>query len=324
MQVTEILTKEEIQRLMKRSNWRGAYEVALNWLWIIAAFVLVAYFPNVLTIVVALFVIGARQLGCSVILHDTGHYSLFKNKKANRIIGNWLGGYPILHNWEQYSRYHVRHHRSNGTEQDPDLRLALLYPTNLKSLFRKIRRDLTGSTGFKSILGVFMMHFGWIEYNLAGNAIKIDRSETDNRALLQQGWKNIRGPLATNLALFGILWAFGQPLLYLLWIGALLTTYNFCVRIRAIAEHSMSPDLSDPVKNVRTTYANFFERIFIAPLNVNYHVEHHLLMGAPSYNYPKMHQILLKKGYYEEGLLEQNYWTILKMAANKTVSKERR
>ncbi len=316
MQVTEILTKEEIKALMQRSDWRGAYEVALNWLWIIATFVLVAYYPNVLTIIIALFIIGARQLGCSVIMHDTGHHSLFKNKKANRIIGNWFGAYPILHNVEQYGRYHIRHHRSNGTEDDPDLRLALLYPTNLKSLIRKIRRDLTGVTGFKGVLGVFMMHFGRIEYNLAGTANKIDVSEIDNRVLLQKGWKNIRGPIAANLILFGILWAFGQPLLYLLWVGAFFTTHNLCIRIRAIAEHSMSPDLSDPVKNVRTTYANFFERIFIAPLHVNYHVEHHLLMGAPSYNYPKMHQILLERGYYEEGLLEKNYWQILKMAAN--------
>ena len=315
MKVTDILTKSEIQYLMQRSDWRGAYEVLLNWAWIIAAFVLVAYYPNVLTIILALFIIGARQLGCSVIMHDTGHYSLFKNQKANQIIGNWLGAYPILHNVEQYSRYHAKHHRSNGTTEDPDLRLALLYPTHWKSLIRKIRRDLTGSTGLKGMIGVFMMHFGLIEYNLAGTSNKLDVSHLSYAELLQKGWKNIRGPILSNLILFTILWAFGQPLLYLLWVVAFLTTHNLCIRIRAIAEHSMSPDLSDPVKNVRTTYANFLERIFIAPLHVNYHVEHHLLMGAPSYNYPKMHQILLERGYYEEGLLEKNYWTILKMAA---------
>ncbi len=316
MQVTDILTKAEIQDLMKRSDWQGAYYVFINWAWIAAAFALVAFYPNVFTILLSLFIIGARQLGCSVIMHDTGHYSLFKNQKVNRIIGNWFGAYPILHNVEQYSRYHFKHHRSNGTEDDPDLRLALLYPTKLKSLLRKIRRDLTGSTGIKSIIGVFMMHFGLIEYNLAGNNDKMDVSHLTYSELWSAGWKNIRGPILSNLAIFGILWAFGQPLLYLLWIGALLTTYNFCIRVRAIAEHSMSPDLTNPVKNVRTTYANFIERIFIAPLNVNYHVEHHMLMGAPSYNYPKMHQILLNRGYYKEGLLEPNYWKILKMASH--------
>ena len=36
----------------------------------IAAMALVAVWPNPLTVIVALFVIGARQLGCAVLMHD--------------------------------------------------------------------------------------------------------------------------------------------------------------------------------------------------------------------------------------------------------------
>jgi hypothetical protein len=50
-------------------------------------------------------------------------------------------------------------------------------------------------------------------------------------------------------------------------------------RIRNIAEHAVVPDANDPLRNTRTTRANFLERLFIAPYYVNYHLEHHLLAG---------------------------------------------
>jgi fatty acid desaturase len=104
---------------------------------------------------------------------------------------------------------------------------------------------------------------------------------------------------------------------YLLWIGANLTTFNFSLRIRSIAEHSVVEDTHDPYKNTRTTYANFLERILFAPLHVNYHLEHHFLQNMPSYNSPEMHKLLVARGFYEHGLLKHGYWEILKMAIKK-------
>jgi len=76
----------------------------------------------------------------------------------------------------------------------------------------------------------------------------------------------------------------------------------------------MVEDRQNPQKKTRTTYANFFERILFAPHHVNYHAEHHLCMGAPSYNLPKMHRLLLERGYYKEGAMEPNYWRVVKRA----------
>ena len=59
------------------------------------------------------------------------------------------------------------------------------------------------------------------------------------------GWKNLRGVAITNAVLLGILTVFGQPALYLLWVGAWLTTYSLVTRIRSIAEHSMIGDPAD-------------------------------------------------------------------------------
>src|SRR5262245_54319765 len=76
-------------------------------------------------------------------------------------------------------------------------------------------------------------------------------------------------------------------------LAPLLTWMMVITRIRNIAEHAVVPDSDDPLRNTRTTTANLFELIFIAPYFVNYHLEHHLLYYVPCYNLPKLHAILM-------------------------------
>ena len=63
-------------------------------------------------------------------------------------------------------------------------------------------------------------------------------------------------------------------------------------RIRNIAEHAVVGEADDPLRNTRTTLANWLERAFMAPYFVNYHLEHHLFYYVPCYNLPKLHRIL--------------------------------
>ena len=303
--------------LLKKSNWRAAYEVAHTWAWIAFAFALVYFFPNVITVIAALFILGGKQLACSVIMHDTGHQALFTNPKVNDFIGKWLGAYPILQDMIRYRHYHYRHHVSTGTEEDPDLALIKGYPTSMVSMCRKIGRDLSGVTGIKGQIAVIAMHLNYLTYNLAGQVQRIIQKDRSWKEFLRTAFRNLSGPVLSNVILFGILWLVASPWLYLLWIGALLTTYNFSIRIRSISEHSMVEDPTNQIRNTRTTYANWLERLLFAPHYVTYHLEHHMLMAVPPYNLPRMHQLLKEKGFYEEGLLAPGYWEIIKMAASK-------
>ena len=81
-----------------------------------------------------------------------------------------------------------------------------------------------------------------------------------------------------------------------------------------MAEHSMVESKLDPQLNTRTTYANWIEMLFVAPHYVNYHAEHHLMMTVPPYNLPKMHDLLLKKGFFERAPLEKGYFSLIKKA----------
>ncbi len=311
----EIFTKEEIKYLMQRSDWRGGWEIIKIWLWISFAFVLVAFFPNILAIIIALFILGGKQLGCAIIMHDASHYSLFKSQKLNKFIGNFFGAWPILHNVQQYRPYHLKHHRYTGTKDDPDLKLALNFPTYLMSFIRKLLRDFSGINGVKSIFGIIAMHLSILKYNLGGQVLKLKES-ISSKEKIKMAYKNLKGPILFHVLFFLFFYCIQFWYLYLLWWLAQITTYNFCLRIRSMAEHSMTSDVADPYQNVRTTYANFFERILFAPLYVNYHVEHHLLMGVPAYKYPLMHQMLLEKGFYEKGILSQGYWDLIKKATS--------
>ncbi len=308
------LSREERKMLHEKNNWLASWEILVHWAWIIVAFALVYFFPNIFTIIISLFILGGKQLACAILMHDAGHYAVFKNKKANEIIGQWLGAYPIFQDANKYRHYHYRHHVENGTAEDPDLLLTRGYPTSRRSMFRKFFRDLTGQTGIKSFIGLIMMHLGYLQYNLGGKVERVSQKDRTWKEFFFVFLKNLAGPILSNLILFLLLYFFASPYLYLLWIGAYLTTFQFSLRIRSMAEHSMVEDSTDPYKNTRTTYANFLEKILFAPYHVNYHSEHHILMSVPSYNLPKLHKLLLERGFYEKGVLEKNYWNVLKLA----------
>lgn len=311
------LSKEERQALHQKNDWLAAAEILVNGLWIIAAFSLVYIWPNVLTVLISLFILGGKQLACAILMHDAGHYAVFNDRKINEAVGKWLGGYLIFNDMSRYRTYHFQHHKHTGLEEDPDLLLTRGYPTSRRSMIRKIMRDLTGQTGIKAFLGLIMIHLGYLAYNLGGKVERVDQSNRTWADFFDIMLKNLSGPFTANAILFCALAWLSSPYLYLLWIVAYLTTFQLCLRIRSIAEHSVVEDTKNPLKNTRTTYANWLEKLLFAPYHVNYHVEHHMLMSVPSYNLPKMHKLLMERKFYEEGVLANNYWEVIKLAASK-------
>src|SRR5678815_6023438 len=117
-------------------DWRSWLSVALNWAVVFASFALVARWPNPLTVLVALFVIGARQLGFAVLMHEAAHRSLFRNRAVNDWVGNWLCAYPVWGDLVPYRPYHLQHHSKTWTQDDPDPALPMPVPTSPPTLGR--------------------------------------------------------------------------------------------------------------------------------------------------------------------------------------------
>jgi fatty acid desaturase len=297
----DFFAPEEYAELTRMRDARSWLTLGLNWGIVAFAFWMVAWWPNVLTIVLALFLIGARQLGFAVVMHDASHYAFLKSRKLNDWVGNWLAAYPIWGDIAPYRPYHLQHHAHTWSKKDPDLSLAKPFPITRQSLYRKVWRDLSGQTGWKRARATLRRDLG-----LSQGKVKRKMA----------GLREMRGVLVTNAILLAILALCGHPALYLLWVVAWLTTYSLVMRIRAIAEHSMVTDPADPLKNTRTTRASWLERLFIAPNRVNFQLEHHLSMRVPHYNLPRMHALLGERGVLAGALVSNGYTEVLRRAAS--------
>ncbi len=98
----DAISREELRSLLFQSDWRSWISIGLDWAIVFASFTLVAVLPNLFTIVLALFLIGARQLGLAVLMHEASHRSLFRDRRTNDWVGNWLCAYPVWSDLKPY------------------------------------------------------------------------------------------------------------------------------------------------------------------------------------------------------------------------------
>ncbi|WP_425074313.1 fatty acid desaturase family protein [Sagittula sp. S175] len=301
------LSSEEIRSLSRRSDLLGWALVIHAWGLIFGSVWLFTLWPNVLTCLLAVIVIGSRQLGLAILMHEAAHNALFRTRKLNEWVGAWLCGRPILADLASYRHYHLQHHRHTQNDKDPDLKLSKPFPTTRASLRRKLLRDLTGRTGIRQRAAQIAYAF-----RLVGETEGVssqDLAQAFSGPLLGRA-------LLVNAGLFALFWAlFAWWYWFAFWLLPLLTWFQLVLRVRNIAEHGAVEQTEDPFRNTRTTLANPLERLLVAPYWVNYHLEHHLVMHVPAYRLPQMHRLLRDKGMEERMTMAPNYLDVLKQAS---------
>ena len=149
----------EWRSLAVRSSWRGLLLVAHAWIVIFAAMAVAVIWPNPFTVLLAIGIIGCRQLGLAILMHDAAHGCLHPDIKVNDGVGEWLCGQPMGSSRARYRPYHLKHHKFTQQAEDPDLVLSAPFPTTRASLRRKIIRDLTGQTFFKQRIAPYFQAF---------------------------------------------------------------------------------------------------------------------------------------------------------------------
>ena len=244
VKLSDVLTAEEIQPFITRSNGRAGLMVASNLGLMALAFALPILWLNPVTVVVAMVLLGARQLGMAVINHDCAHGVFFKARWLNVLIGHWVSGGLLDTSMYAYRTYHLKHHRFAGTTDDPDLEMANAYPASRASLKRKLTRDATGQTGWKAL-----------------------------KALLGRLHPVSHAPfLISHLTLLLILTLIGAPWAYLMWWASYVFVYQVVTRLRFIGEHGVAIDRlsADARENTCTTLVSWWERLLIAPNYVNF------------------------------------------------------
>ena len=305
----DIMSAEQFAEVRQRSSWKGIAMIVHAWALILGAMALAAWWPNPLTFLLAVAIIGSRQLGLAILMHEGAHGGLARDERMNLWLAQWFCAYPVFAETRAYRRYHLKHHAHTQQENDPDLVLSAPFPITRASYRRKFLRDITGQTGYQQRKAQLLNALGRPEWPLAQRARHL--------------WSKLGPQIVANAILFAGLAVAGAWWVYpLLWLLPLLTWQMVITRIRNIAEHAVVPDSNDPLRNTRTTRASLLERLFIAPYYVNYHLEHHLLYYVPCYNLPRVHDILSSGPHASRMEVQPGYASVLRLAMSKPNSED--
>jgi fatty acid desaturase len=308
------LPKEVVQSLTRRAPWRASAAILHDVAVIAIALGIGLYFwPNPLVLLVCVIVIGTRQHALFVIAHDAAHYLLYEQRWLNDLAGRACATVQGL-SMCTYRVIHRLHHNNLYGELDPDTALHGGYPRGKAYLVKKLLKDLSGLTAWKTyayFLG------GAPALNTATNVALRPLDDTSEK--LRNEAKRDRNLVivfhAVLLAAFA--WS-GYLVEYLvLWVLPLVTVVQAILRLRAIAEHGATTDFSSPLTAARTNIGPPWLEWLIFPHQVNYHIEHHLYASVPHYNLPALHREMAALGVLEGAELVPFRTTLKKIFADR-------
>jgi len=223
----------------------------------------------------AIATIATRQHALLVLMHDGAHRLLARGRTVNDMASDLLLAFPLFLSTSLYRNHHFLHHHFLNSEADPDL------------------ADSRESHGRAGWILVFLA-------DVAGRGVfKLFRSGSDFSMLtyLTGGAEVRKSVPAWQFDLFLTTWAGaaalltvtgGWPAFLLLWVLPMLTLLSLILHVRAVAEHA-GCDPQPNVAGTRTVMPGAFERLLFAPVNVNYHLAHHLFPGVPAIRLARLH-----------------------------------
>jgi fatty acid desaturase len=214
---------------------------------------------------VAGIVSAALALNAYFLLTHEGHHRLlFRNARINSI-ANILLSVPLLHSPTAYRVLHELHHRFLGGPGDPDH-----------------FHNYTSDARLRWALHWVRLSIGTLVYMPMIPIIAVRRAQpADRRAIVLE--------YAVMLAIWWPVFAFiPMRVLLQVWLipGVLV---GYISAVRAVAQHALTPG-DDPLLASRSVASNAVVAFFL--LNENFHLEHHLFPEVPSYNLPRLRQLV--------------------------------
>src|SRR5262245_65658983 len=96
MRASDFLNEDQLIAVRQRVTWKGVALIAHAWALILGAIALVAWWPNPLTYLLAVAIIGSRQLGLAILMHDGAHGCLSANEKINLALSQCFCAYTLF------------------------------------------------------------------------------------------------------------------------------------------------------------------------------------------------------------------------------------
>ena len=290
------LPAEVVRELTRRSAGRATLAILSDVFILMGAIAAaLAWWPNPLVLLPAIIIIGSRQHALFVIAHESAHYLLYERRALNDWVGRACAAAQGL-SMCTYRVIHRLHHNNLYGALDPDTALHGGYPRGRIYLVKKLLKDLSGQTAYKTyayFLG------GAPALNTATNVAVRPLDDTSAK-LRDEARRDRNMVIALHVLALAAFAASGHLVQYLvLWVLPLVTVVQAILRLRAIAEHGATTDFSSPLTAARTNLGPAWLRWLIFPHNVNYHVEHHLYASVPQYNLPRLHREMQQRGVLE-------------------------
>ncbi len=288
-----------VRKLSAIDPMRSTVAIAAEWTGIILAVVLYQRFLHPIFLPVVVMWIGARQHALAILMHEGAHYLLFKNRRLNAVVSELFLAWPVFITARTYRPSHFAHHRHVNTEKDPDLMRKQSavseweFPKSWGALLALLARDVFGLNTRQLFSDFSDM---WEQKN--------DRTEgVDSYVVARMLFYLI----VVSVVTYFYLW----PTFLLLWVLPILTWVKMIMRIRSIAEHFAIENVA--YTPTRTTLPSFFERVFVAPRNINYHIEHHLYPSVPFFRLPQLHSLLMTDAVFKsKAHVTSTYWSVLR------------
>ena len=251
--------------------------------------IILAMSENIGVAMVGIFVLGSMFAHAVELQHQCLHYSAFKSRKANRIIGVILG-LPTLTSFHAYRRSHLEHHRNLGSSEDiPFFNYRFVTSPSLGALLF----DLFGVAHLRASISAIFGNGDSRLISLPQGDEPTNNSERLDYALM--GFMLVFAALTTMI--------FGPAIVLKIWIVPFLFVAQPLHFLIELPEHIGCNEKSTEVfHNTRTIVGSRFSRWFTNFNNL--HVEHHL---EPTISMDRLPAIF---GYIQGQHLhlEQTYW----------------
>jgi fatty acid desaturase len=266
-----MLSPARVKELSRLRPGRVVIDVVLAWLVIIAAWAIAAWAKSALVTSAAIVVVGTRYYALFIIGHDGLHRRLFVNRDTNDRFCDWFVLGPIGAITRLNNRNHIGHHQHLATDRDPDRHKHACFN---KASLTEFLGYLSGFTSIvTSVRHVFFA---------SGRAPGGESADHGYRPA------DLAGLVIVQLTLIvALTWTFGWWGWPLMWAVPVYTFTYLGDSIRSFAEHSQpqADRLADEHRLI-TYVSNPVERMFFAPMHMNFHAAHHLWTSIPYYNLP--------------------------------------
>lgn len=268
-----LLNPQCVRELSKLRPRRAILDTARMWAGIFLGWALVAWKPAWWTVLIAIPLIGTRYYGLFIIGHDGMHRRVFNDSRSNDLFCDLFIFGPIGAITRFNNRNHLQHHLHLATESDPD--------RHKHACFNKSTRPeyFVFLSGLMNLWPAARNVFLGKKSGGQATGTASTRSYTLRDFAILAGWQ---------IALVaGLTWSIGWWAYPVLWLLPVYVHAYLGDLVRSFLEHAHAEaDGKADEHRLITFSSNPLERIFFAPMNMNYHAAHHLWTSIPYYNLP--------------------------------------